>query len=136
MKEVPLFSELSKRQLTQVVKLAYEYPVPLEAGKVFVREGDPGQELFVILEGQAEVRRGKKTIDDLYEGDFFGELSLLDGQKRRASVIAKTEVRLMGLSAKSFRQLLDDVPGFAKNILVAVCSYLRNADAMLEKLEK
>lgn len=136
LKKLNLFSELSKRQLAQVAKVAYEYPVPYKPGKVFVRQGDPGQELFIILEGKAVVKKGNRVIAELKKGDFFGELSLLDGKKRSASVEAKTEVRVMGLSAKSFRKLLDDVPGLSKNILFAVCRYLRNVDKLQSKLPK
>jgi CRP-like cAMP-binding protein len=128
LKEVPLFAGLNQRQLRQVAKVIYEYPVPLKPGKELVREGDPGREFFVILEGQAKVARGGRTLRKLSRGDYFGEVSLLDGQRRTASVVAETELRLMGLNRKSFQALLDSVPGLSQKLLEALCHYVREAE--------
>jgi CRP/FNR family transcriptional regulator/CRP/FNR family cyclic AMP-dependent transcriptional regulator len=132
--KIPLFSNMNKRQLNKIAKVAYEYPLPVEAGKEIAREGDPGREFYVILKGTARVKQKNRTIGKLSKGDYFGEISLLDGRVRSASVIADSDVYLMGISSTSFKQLLDSVPGLAKKLVFALCDYLRNAEKKVSKL--
>lgn len=127
LKSVLLFSNLNKRQLAQVAKVAYTYPLPIAAGKELVRQGDPGRELLILLRGSARVIRNGRTVRKLVKGDHFGEISLIDQRPRSASVVAESEVEIMGLSSKSFMTLLDGVPGLAKKTVLALCDYLREA---------
>ena len=132
--KIPLFGSLNKRQLGKIAKVAYEYPLPVEAGKEIARQGDPGREFYVILKGTAKVKQNNRSIGKLSKGDYFGEISLLDGRVRSASVIAETDVYLMGISSTSFKGLLDSVPGLAKKLVFALCDYLRNAEKKVSKL--
>ena len=122
LKKVPLFANLNKRQLSLVAKLSYEIPFP--AHKMLASEGDRGREFYILLEGQARVEKGGKIVGKLGKGDFFGEIAIIDGH-RSATVITETPVKALGMSSKSFDQLLDSAPEITKKLLYAVCSYLR-----------
>jgi CRP/FNR family transcriptional regulator, cyclic AMP receptor protein len=89
LKTVPLFSGLSLKQLNEVARHLEEVPVP--RGIMLAREGQAGNEFFVVLEGKAAVRRRGRRIATLGGGDFFGEMSLLDGAPRSATVSAETD---------------------------------------------
>jgi len=128
LQKIPLFKDLSKRQLNKIAKVAYEYPLPIKAGKEIARQGDPGREFYVILKGTAKVKQSGRTIATLSKGDHFGEISLIDSRTRTASVVAETDVNLMGVSSTSFKKLLDDVPGLSKKLVFALCDYVRKAE--------
>lgn len=123
---VPLFSGLSKRQLGLVERFSDE--VHAEAGDVLAREGGLGREFLLILDGRARVERGKRALAQLGRGDFFGEMSLIDGEPRSASVIAVTPVTLLVMDARSFRSVLDETPPMARKIMAGLCQRLRRAD--------
>ena len=74
-KKVPLFSRLSKKALGNVAHIADELDLP--AGKVMAKQGDRGREFFVLLEGEADVTKGDRSINTMREGDFFGEIALV-----------------------------------------------------------
>src|SRR5690606_34210047 len=83
--QVSLFSSMSKRELQKIARVSDEVSVP--EGKVLVEEGTRGREAFVILDGKAVVRRNNRRVATLGPGDHFGELALLDGGPRTASVV-------------------------------------------------
>src|SRR5438874_7932655 len=89
-RSVPLFSDVSEKGLRAIVSAADELDEP--AGKVMVREGDLRRDLFVITAGTAEVTQGGRRLRQLGAGDFFGEIALLCGGPRTATVTATTEV--------------------------------------------
>ena len=99
--KVPLFSDCSQRDLQTIARVVRE--IPHAAGTVIAREGDPGVGLFVILDGTADVTIGGRKKATLGPGDFFGEIALLDGGPRTATVTAKTDVKLLGLTEWVFR---------------------------------
>jgi len=127
LKSVPLFKDLSKRNLDEVAKYADE--VRKKQGTVLAQQGSRGLEFIFIIEGEARVERDGKAINRLSANDFFGEISLIDQRPRMATVIADSDVRLLVVHARSFRQLLDTVPGLAYKIMVGLCKYLREAEA-------
>ena len=96
LKAIPLFSSLSDEDLELVSTFVSE--VSVSPGKHLVDEGDYAYEFFIIQEGTAEVVRGGEVVNHLTAGDFFGEVGLLERQKRNASVIAQTPMRLVTLS--------------------------------------
>ncbi|HEX9377871.1 MAG TPA: cyclic nucleotide-binding domain-containing protein [Actinomycetota bacterium] len=120
---VPLFSGLSKRELEAVVRAGKE--VSHEAGHVIAREGDRGIGFFLILDGEAKVSRGGRSLARLKAGDFFGEISLLDRGPRTATVTAATDIRLIGVTAWVFRGLLTEYPSMALKLLEVVTARLR-----------
>jgi CRP/FNR family cyclic AMP-dependent transcriptional regulator len=124
---VRLFSALSNRELVRIGRVAEEVKVP--AGKVLVQEGTSGREFFLILEGQATVRRNGRKVATLGPGQYFGELALLDRSPRNATVEADTAMTLIVLGQREFSGLLDEIPGLAHKILRSMAARLREADA-------
>jgi CRP/FNR family cyclic AMP-dependent transcriptional regulator len=124
---VPLFSALSKKELEQVDRAADELDV--KAGQEVVTQGRTGHEFFLILSGEATVQRDGKDVATLGPDQYFGELALLDREPRSASVIAKTDMKLLVLGQREFGGLLDSIPGIAAKILAGVAKRLRAADA-------
>lgn len=129
LKKVPLFSGLSRRHLDLVARQADE--VKEEAGTVLTKQGALGLEFLLILEGGARVERDGKVIARLGPGDVFGEMSLIDGLPRSATVIAESPTVLLVIQSRSFRSLLDTVPGLQRKLLITLCARLRAADARL-----
>jgi CRP-like cAMP-binding protein len=123
--KVPLFSGCNTRELRSIAGAVKEIGHP--KGTVIAREGDPGIGLFIIADGTAEVTIGGKKKSKLGKGDFFGEIALLDGGPRTATVTATSDVRLYGLTEWTFRGLLRQDPRIAIKVLVGMAGRLRNA---------
>jgi CRP/FNR family cyclic AMP-dependent transcriptional regulator len=122
---VPIFSDCGPKDLAAVSRGLKE--VNHKAGTVIAREGDPGVGLFIIVEGEAKVTIGGKLKAKLGPGDFFGEIALLDGGPRTATVTAETAVKLLGLTEWVFRGLLQEHPAIAVKTLQAMAGRLRSA---------
>jgi CRP/FNR family cyclic AMP-dependent transcriptional regulator len=122
---VPMFSGCTKKELLAVAKTIREIRHP--AGTVIATEGEPGAGLFVIEEGDADVTIGGKLVNQLHSGDFFGEMALLDGGPRTATVTSTTDIKLWALTEWVFRGLLVEHPSIALRTLEAMASRLRNA---------
>lgn len=108
LRDVPLFAGLGKRDLEAVAQLADELDV--DEGRALAREGEIGQEFFVIEAGTAEVVRDGKSIAELGPGDFFGEVALIEKDRRNATVTAKTPMTVIVLTAHAFRSLQLTLP--------------------------
>jgi CRP/FNR family cyclic AMP-dependent transcriptional regulator len=119
---VPLFSRCSKKELAEVAKLADE--IDFRPGKELTREGRTGREFFVLLDGEAEVRRKGRKLRTLGPGDFFGEIALIAHTPRTATVTTTTDVELLVITAQSFRTLLDHQPPIAAKVLAALAERL------------
>ena len=126
LKKVPLFNNLSQRHLKEIAKHADQ--VQVERGRVLVQQGKTGWEFIFIVEGKARVEKNGKVIRQLTGGDFFGEISLIDGEPRTSSVIADTDMTLLIVHKPSFDHLLEAIPGLQKKVLVSLCQYLRRAE--------
>jgi CRP-like cAMP-binding protein len=120
---VPLFSDLSSRHLKRIADLAEE--VRFSAGDPIVQEGQPGGTFYVILEGEAKVTRKGRKLNELYPGDFFGEVSLLDGGPRTATVSAETPIVAIRLFRKEFAKLISADPEIALKIVAELASRIR-----------
>jgi len=131
LEEVALFQECSRRQLRHVAKIAETFDAP--AGMVLARVGEPGNQFFLIVEGQARVEVSPQKQRQLLPGDYFGEMSLLDGEPRSASVVAETPLRLLVISRKNFSTLLSEVPGLIQNLLVTLSKRVRQAESALDR---
>jgi CRP/FNR family transcriptional regulator, cyclic AMP receptor protein len=108
LKSIPLFEEVGDQELSQIAPFAQE--VSVEEGKVLVREGDFSYEFMAIEEGTAEVTRGGEHVADLGQGDFFGEMGLLEKTLRNATVTAKTPMRLVTLTGWDLRRVERTAP--------------------------
>ncbi|MDP9300726.1 MAG: cyclic nucleotide-binding domain-containing protein [Actinomycetota bacterium] len=122
---VPIFAGCSKKELQTVSKAIK--PVQHATGSVVATEGEPGAGLFIIDSGEAKVSIGGKTINTLGPGEFFGEMALLDGGPRTATVTAKTDLSLFVLTEWVYRGLLTEHPSIAIRTLEAVAARLRRA---------
>ena len=121
-RKVPLFSRCSRAELKEIAKLADE--IDLRQGKEMTREGAPGREFFVLLEGTADVRKKGRKINTLGAGDFFGEISLVSRQPRTATVTATSPVRALVVTDYSFRHLLDESPQIKTKVMEAMAERL------------
>lgn len=124
---VPLFSELSKKELQSFASAAKE--VRHRPGAVLAREGDSGLGFFLIVEGTAAVSIGGKPRGKMGPGDFFGEIALLEGGPRTATVTAETPIRVIGLTQWVFRRIVEQNPSVAMKMLKVMASRLRTAPA-------
>ncbi len=127
--EISLFGHCTRRQLEEVARRTTE--ADAASGTVLCREGDIGRECFVIRDGQASVTIDGDEVATIGPGSFFGELALLDGEPRIATVTAITDMRLVVLSRPEFNELLADVPVVARRILEGIGARLRAADYLL-----
>lgn len=119
---IPIFSECSRRELKAISKLVT--PVEVKAGKVLTEQGEPGREFMIIASGTATVSRDGKPIAKLGPGDFFGELAVLAGVPRTATVTADTDMVIEALNRQEFSSLLDESPAIAKKVLLAAVKRL------------
>jgi CRP/FNR family transcriptional regulator, cyclic AMP receptor protein len=126
---VPLFSGLTRRHLHQLADTATE--VSFRQGGTVIREGDLGETLFVVLEGQAKVTRGGRKINTLGPGDFFGEISLIDRGPRTATVVAETPLITVRLFRRDFLKLLEREPKLAEKVLLTLAGRLRTVEKSL-----
>ena len=107
--------------------------VRVDAGTTLTPEGRPGREFFVVRDGEAVCTvRGSKRAQ-FNDGDFFGEMALLDGGPRTATVTAETTMNLVVYSLPEFRTMLDTSPSVRKHLLVAMSRRLRAVDSAVSK---
>ncbi len=125
--QVGLFSRCSKRELQAVAGLCM--PLPIEAGFVLTTEGAPGRECFVIADGKAQVTIGGRLVGMAGPGDCVGEIALLDGGRRTATVTAETPMTVFVLSTAEFQALLEMSPTVVGKIAVSLARRLRTAEA-------
>jgi CRP-like cAMP-binding protein len=112
----PLFRNLSRGDLVELAMATEDLEV--EAGKVLAREGEIGQEFFVIVDGEVSVTKNGEDIRSLGPGDFFGEIALIwDSPRRTATVTAATSVRFFVLTRQAFRSLVDRHPDIEAKVL-------------------
>lgn len=130
--DVPLFSALSKRQLRAVAGACST--VRRGAGDVLVKQLEVAQHLLVVVEGTADVVRHGRTVATIGPGDTIGEMSLIDGLPRSASVVARDDVFAVVLYATHFRRLLQEEPSICGKMLLAQTRRLREVDERLSSL--
>jgi CRP/FNR family transcriptional regulator, cyclic AMP receptor protein len=121
---VPLFANLTDRQRRKLLRGASEDSY--ETGSSIVREGGRTETLFVVLEGTAKVVRDGRTVAWRNQGDFFGEISMIDGRRRGASVVADTPMRCLVLYHDVLRKLVMDDPRMAWSLLLTVAGRVRD----------
>jgi CRP-like cAMP-binding protein len=126
---VPLFAGLSTRHLKRIRDLAE--PADYMAGASLVKEGTEGDAFFVLLEGLAKVTVGKRTINRLMPGDYFGEISLLDGGLRSASVVSETPLKVLVIDRAPFLELIESEGAIAVKLLESTARAIRRTDRSL-----
>jgi len=123
---IPMFADFSKKHLNRLAGETDE--LVFEPGQVVVNEGDPGETLFVVLSGQAKVLRNKRKVGEVLPGDFFGELSAIDGGKRTASVVADTPLRVLRLFRHTLTSLIEDEPQVTIKLLDGIVRRFRQIE--------
>jgi len=128
LKQVPLFANLSARHLKKLASRCevVRYPV----NRTVVRQEARGDSFFVIADGEAAVKKGTRTIGKLGPGDFFGEMALLDGQPRSASVVATTPLVTVRLMRREFSKTVDDNPEIARGIMAELAARVRRLESV------
>jgi CRP/FNR family transcriptional regulator, cyclic AMP receptor protein len=127
LKRVPLFAGLDPESLSAVAAITEERDVP--TGTTLTNEGRNEGYFYAIASGRVRVERGGRTINTLEDGDFLGEIALLDGGPRTATAVTETPSRLLVMNNRRFWQLLDEAPQLRQPILHEVGRRLRLLDA-------
>jgi CRP-like cAMP-binding protein len=120
LKRVPLFERCSQRELAQIAALADELDLP--APRDLTSEGSGGFEFIVLVQGEADVVRKGRVVNELGPGDFVGEIALVTDQPRTATVKTRGPSRILVLTASGFRALMHDVPSIQDKVLTALAA--------------
>ena len=126
LKQVPLFSHCNKKQLAEIASIADLIDVP--AGMELIRQGAEGREFMVVVEGAVEVRRKGRKLNELGAGDFVGEMALISGAPRNATVTASQDSSLLVVTDRRFWDLLDRAPEMQKSVIKAMGERLQALD--------
>lgn len=122
---VPLFQDLSKKELSAILKSAHE--VTHVAGSPVLEEGTGGIGFHLILEGKARVMTGGRQRAELASGDYFGEMSLIDGLPRTATVTPVERMKTLTIASWDFAPMIENYPSIARKMLVEMSRRLREA---------
>jgi CRP/FNR family cyclic AMP-dependent transcriptional regulator len=124
LKRTALFAQCTKAELIEVALSSDEREA--QEGVRLMEEGKRGREFFVLVEGAVAVRRGGRKVADLGAGDWFGEIAILTYKPRTATVTATSPVRLLVISDRAFRRVVETTPRIALNVLRSVAERLEH----------
>jgi CRP-like cAMP-binding protein len=127
---VPLFQGLSNKHLAALAGIVTT--LDIEAGRELIREGETGHEFFVVLSGEAEVRKDGTVLAVRGPGAFVGEIALLLDTPRTASVVARTDMTIDVIERRDFKAFLADHPELYEQLLTAVAARLAEQDALTD----
>jgi CRP-like cAMP-binding protein len=122
---LPLFAQVGKRQLTKIAELAHV--ADYNSGVVVMQQGDPADSLHLVLAGKARVL-GKPRARILKTGDYFGEMALIDGAPRSATIAADGELQTMRIPRKPFMRLVEREPSIAVALLAELAGRVRRLE--------
>jgi CRP/FNR family cyclic AMP-dependent transcriptional regulator len=123
LRAVPLFHGMTDTAVGAIAELATEEAFP--AGAVLVRQGEPGETFIVIASGSASVETGGRQVRTLAAGDFLGEISLIDGGPRTATVTAIEPIAALVIQRAGFERLMSDFPVIRLDVLEALTKRIR-----------
>ncbi|HET9877877.1 MAG TPA: cyclic nucleotide-binding domain-containing protein [Candidatus Limnocylindria bacterium] len=126
LRSVPLFAGLDDADIRRLGELVDEVDLP--AGRVLMTQGEHGSELVIVIDGMASVVRDGQTLDDCGPGSILGEISLLDGGPRTATVTLTEPSRLLILGRRAFHSLMDEFPEVRLRILETVAHRVRTLE--------
>ena len=125
-RKVPLFATCNRRDIEQIGALAELVDLP--AGQVIVHQGATGHEFFVVAEGALRVERDGQVINRLGPGQFAGEIALIDGRPRTASVVVDEPSKVLLIGHREFNSLVEQYPTIQLNILQVLAKRVRATD--------
>ena len=134
LKSVDLFSHIPGEDLAQVAGIAQE--VTFEQGELIIQEGEMGDSLYLIIDGQVSVHRESQELTKLGEKESFGEMAILDNEPRSASVTAAEDVTCLKVSREDFYDLMSEKIEIAHGIIRVLTHRLRDANAKLSPTSK
>ena len=120
---IPLFGGCDRRGLERLGQLSDEVDVP--AGKVLMRQGESGSDMMVLISGSVAIERDGARVNTLGAGDFFGEIALVDGGPRTATVTTDEPSRLLVITRHDFRAMMEEFPEVEAQVLSAVAHRIR-----------
>jgi len=126
--KIPLFRHCTRKELGEIAAIADE--LDLKEGTKLTYEGKRGREFFVLVEGTADVFVNGKWVNSVRQGDFLGEIALVTGRPRTATVQATSPVRVLVITAQSFRRLMERSPEIQRKILVSMAERLAATAAL------
>jgi CRP-like cAMP-binding protein len=126
LRRVPMFARMGKRELERLGQLADEIEVGMD--EMLAEQGRVGHEFFIVLDGHVTVLDGRRPVAQLHPGDFFGEIALLDGRPRTASVRADGITRLLVVGHREFHALMDEFPAVRDTVLAELAERLRRVE--------
>jgi CRP/FNR family transcriptional regulator, cyclic AMP receptor protein len=118
LRRVPLFSSCTKQECQRLAAIADEIDLP--EGRVLTKEGQAGREFFVLVDGTVDVVQKGEKIAELGSGDWLGEIALLTKAPRTATVTATSPVRVLVITDRAFRQVVETTPSIAVKVLERV----------------
>jgi CRP-like cAMP-binding protein len=123
---VPMFSACTNKELQAISRLATELDV--SAGRVLTKQGAPGNEFMIVLEGSATATKNGRKVATFGPGDYFGEIALLDPGERTATITADTPMLLAVIGPGEFASMLEEAPTLARKIMRGLARRLRELD--------
>lgn len=102
----------------------------MRAKDVLVRQGDPGESLVLIVDGVVQLEQNGSSVAEMTAGDFFGEMALIDGRPRSATVVAKSPVRMVTLASSMFQSMIESDPDLSRKLLLVLSARLRSRDEL------
>ena len=129
LRNTPFFSGLPAEDLEAILRVGH--PVSFDAGQTIVAEGDPGDAMYIVVEGTAEVDVGGR-YHKLTSGSFFGEMALIGATKRMASVKAAETVKALRIGAEEFRAFVLEHPQVALSMMQALVERLREVEQRID----
>ena len=132
LRRVSLFTDCADVELRRIADISRIVETP--AGAVLTKVGTPGDSFFLIIDGRVSVETPVGAGNPLHPGDFFGEMSLLDGDPRSATIIATTEVRLLVVDRAQFWRLLNETPDLVRRMLVVLSRRVRRLEQVANAL--
>jgi cAMP-dependent protein kinase regulator len=126
LQQVPMLRACSPEELDHIAELGVALSVP--EGQQIVRQGEPGDQFFVIVNGTVEVRRDGRSVATLGSGDYFGELALFDPAPRNATVVTTSPTTVVSVSRNTFWELLSDVGSLRDALLAGMARRLHELE--------
>jgi CRP/FNR family transcriptional regulator, cyclic AMP receptor protein len=126
LRRVPLFESCDRRHLERIGQLADELDVT--DGTVLMRQGDMAHDLMIVVDGRVRLERDGKPLGTMEPGDFFGEIALIAEGRRTATATADGNARLLVVSHREFHALMDEFPGVAREVLLALARRIQRLE--------